>query len=182
MVDIDVLSVANGYFEYLKKSCGTQRVSELKRLSVLPLLKDITDGRLSYYVQSNDAAIIDSYIQDCYSDALSTSPSGFSSVYLIYSGTSDYFPSNNVILNVSTTYLSTDERVISPQAIGKYFWIAVPEGVDIGEVANREFFGDRIEKELFDTFSTEIDGHAYTVYYVQSTIAINSTYLISFIR
>lgn len=182
MVDIDVLSVANGYFEYLKKSCGTQRVSELKRLSILSLLKDITDGRLSYYLTTNDAAVLESYIQDCFSDALSTNPSGFSSVYLIYSGTSDSFPTNNVILNTSTTYLSSDERVISPQAVGRYFWIAVPDGVDIDEVANREFFGDKIEKELFDTLSTDIDGHAYTVYYVRSTICINSTYLISFTR
>lgn len=181
MVDIDVLSVTNGYFEYLKRSCGTLSMGELKRLCLLPLLKDIVNGRLSFYVTENDEIAIDNYIKECFPELLS-GDSDFSMVYLIYSGTSDSFPTNNVILNTSITYASTEERVIGPEVTGKYFWIAVPTGVEIEKVANKNFFGDFIPLDFFDTFSTTIDGTAYNVYYVKAVISLNSTYLITFTR
>lgn len=192
MVNIDVLSVANGYFEFLRRSCGTVSMGELKRLCLLPLLKDIVNGRLSFYVTENDEIAINNYIRECFPELLS-GDSDFTMTYLIYSGTSDSFPTNNVIKNSSITYASTEERVISPQVVGRYFWIAVPSDITIEKVANRlfkytpdfkdrSFVGDYIPIDLFETFSTNIDGLNYTVYYTKSTICLNSTYLISFTR
>lgn len=181
MVNIDVLSVANGYFEFLRRSCGTVSMGELKRLCLLPLLKDIVNGRLSFYVTENDEIAINRYLEECYPELL-VGDSPFSMTHLIYSGTSDSFPTNNAIRNLSITYASTEEKVISPQVTGKYFWIAVPKGINIEKVANKNFDGDYIPLEFFESFSTNINGIAYDVYYVKAIICINSTYTISFMR
>ena len=179
MVDIDVLPALNEYFGVLRSTCGTLNKGELRRLSVLPLLKDIVDGLLTPYVPESDAFYIDQYIKDCFSDLISPYPNPYSKVYLIYSGTSNSYPSNNVILNTSLKYASSETKVASPPATGKFFWVAMPKDFELTAVDNKNFKGDYIPLDYFQTFTTTIDALEYTVYYTKSVIPLNSTYIIS---
>ena len=182
MVNIDVLPVLNEYFGFLKSSCGTLNKSELKRLCVLPLLKDIVNGPLTPYVRDSDVIYIDSYIRECYSDLISSDSNSYTKVYLVYSGTSNSYPTNNVILNTSLKYASSEEKIASPLVSGKYFWIAIPRGIELSSVDNKNFKGDYIPLDYFRSFDTDIDGLEYSVYYTESVIPLNSTYVISMKR
>ena len=182
MVSINVLPVLNEYYEYLSKACGTIHRQELNRLCLLPLLKDIVNGPMSFYVTDKDSAYIDEYIKGCFSELLSKSNTYYGKVYLIYSGTSDFYPTDNVILNTSLKYASSESKVISPLVSGKYFWIAIPKGLGITSVDNKSFIGDFIPKDRFQSFDTAFDGLDYVVYYTESVIPLNSTYIISIER
>lgn len=182
MVSINVLPVLNEYFEYLKMACGTLQKGELNRLCLLPLLKDIVNGPMSFYVTDTDAEYIDQYIKECFSELISNDNNTYSKVYLIYSGTSDFYPTNNVILNTSLKYASSESKVLSPFVEGKYFWIAMPKGLKFGLVENKNFRGDFIPNNHFQSFDTVFDGLEYTVYYTESVIPLNSTYIITIDR
>lgn len=182
MVNINVLPVLNEYFGFLRSSCGTLNKNELKRLCILPLLKDIVNGPLSFYVSESDVVYIDNYIKECYSDIISPQPSQYTKVYLVYSGTSDFYPTNNVILNTSLKYASSESKIASPMVSGKYFWIAVPKAFEITAVDNKLFKGDYIPLDYFESFNTTIDDLEYSVYYTESVIPLNSAYIISMKR
>ena len=182
MVNIDVLPVLNEYYSVLRSTCGTMNKSELNKLCLLPLLKDIVDGPLSPYVKESDVLYIDQYIKECFADLISPLPNPYLQVYLIYSGTSDFYPSNNVILNTSLKYSSSENKIASPQVSGKYFWIAFPKGFSLTAVDNKNFKGDYIPLNYFESFTTTINGIDYSVYYTESVIPLNSTYIISIQR
>ena len=182
MVNIDVLPVLNEYFSFLRSSCGTINKNELKRLCILPLLNDIVNGPLTPYVSESDVIYIDQYIKECYSDIISPNKNPYTKVYLIYSGTSNSYPTDNVILNTSIKYASSEEKIASPIVAGKYFWIAVPKTFELTAVENKNFKGDYIPLDYFESFNTTIDGIDYKVFYTESVIPLNSAYIISLKR
>ena len=103
-------------------------------------------------------------------------------MYLIYSGTSNSYPTDNVILNTSIKYASSEERIASPIVVGKYFWVAVPKTFELTAVENKNFKGDYIPLDYFESFNTTIDGIDYKVFYTESVIPLNSAYIISLKR
>lgn len=182
MVNIDVLKVLNEYYTVLRKSCGTFGRSELNHLCLIPLLKDMIDGPMTPYVTDADEAFIDKYIKDCFSSMITSARPSSIKAYYVYVGTSNYFPSENVILNSSVRHMSSESRIVSPDVSKNYFWIAVPSFMSLGKVENTNFKGDYIPEEYFTTTSASIGNVGYTVYYTKSVIPLNSTYAITIKR
>ena len=181
MVNIDILKVLNEYYTVLRKSCGTFGRSELNRLCLIPLLKDMVDGPLTPYVTDADESFIDKYIKDCFSSMITdTRPSSMKSYY-IYIGTSNSFPSENVILNSSARHSSTESRMIG-KASKEYFWIAMPTSMSLGSVENTGFKGDYIPLERFHINNVKLNGLEYRAYYVKSIIPLYTTYSITIKR
>lgn len=182
MVSIDVLIALNEYYSVLRKTCGTLGRNELNRLCLLPLLQDIVDGPLTPYLTDTDEAYIDTFIKECFSSMISEGTTPYVKIQFMYSGTSNSYPSNNVILNASTKYSSSETQFTSPKASGKYFWIAIPKGFSLENVENKNFAGDVVRDYMFTKFETTIESVDYDVYYLKSTIPLKSIYTVTINR
>ena len=190
MVNIDVLKVLNEYYMVLRKTCGTFGRNELNKMCLLPLLQDIVDGLITPYLTDSDEAVVNKFIKECFSSLIGKGNVTPTKTYLFYSGTSNYYPTDNVILNVSTKYVSSETKITSPTATGNYFWVAIPKEFTLGSAKNVSvslegdpiFEGDYIPYNWFTSFDTTLNDIDYVVYYTQSVIPLNSAYSITINR
>jgi len=195
MVSIDVLKALNEYYAVLRKTCGTLGRNELNRLCLLPLLQDIVNGSITPYLTSKNETLVDRYIKQCYKaiitkdnggggggDDPTPTPTPPSQTLYLYMGTSNSFPTENVILNSSSKFLSTESSITGPLVSGNFFWIALPKGLSFDRADNLKFAGDYMSVEDFNTLDITIENSEYTVYYTESIIPLYSQYVISIKR
>lgn len=182
MDNTGTLNTINRYTAALRSSSMSQKVNELHKMCLLPLLKDILsfEGRLRKFVTRNDRKIWDNFILNCYPDLKFESACGQTMNGYIYVGTEDYLPGENEIVSLSKEFnTSVSKYIASDRVTGTYFWIAVPYGMTLKRVDNMSFQGDWIELSKFTRVPRTIRNTQYYVYYVHSTIPLMSTYKIT---
>lgn len=182
MDNTGTLNTINRYTAALRSSSMSQKVNELHKMCLLPLLKDILsfEGRLRKFVTRNDRKIWDNFILSCYPDLKFESACGQTMNGYIYVGTADYLPGESEIVSLSKEFnTSVSKYIASDRVTGTYFWIAVPYGMTLKRVDNMSFQGDWIEISKFTKISSTIRNTQYYIYYVNSSIPLMSTYKIT---
>ena len=176
------LNAINRYTAALRNSSMSQKVNELHRMCLLPLLKDILSagGRLRKFVTKDDRKIWDSFILNCFPDLRFESVCEQTMGGYIYVGTADSLPEGSQIPSLSREFnTSVSKYIASDRVTGTYFWIAIPYGMTLKRVDNINFQGDWIEISKFTKISSTIRNTQYYIYYVNSSIPLMSTYKIT---
>lgn len=205
MANVNTLNILNNFFERMKFSPGSMEVNSLKRMCIVPLLKDIISGTMSN-LSCGHKQFWQKFIAKCYPDMnmvyTTSKSSGGSSGggggttpitpdtpdiptpdttnRVVYVGRGNILPRGNDYIQQSSMYdLSYANQRIEIATPGTVMWIAVPAGLTLRSVINTSFGGDYINLQKFSKISQTIHSAQYIVYYIESAIPMRSKYLIT---
>ena len=196
MDNTGILDTLNRYITLLTKTVATQKVNKLRKMCILPFLKDIysDNGRLRAFVTPNDKILWNNFASRCFQgigfeapcwyNGGSDSSDGASSSTVagnVYVGTGNYLPTPYDIIPSKSVSFSPEARSLVgiEKVTGVYFWIAVPYGLSVTKVTNVSFSGDTIPMEAFTKVVGTIDNTQYNIYYRKTTIPLLSQYKIT---
>lgn len=175
--------VANEYTYMLKKASMTTKVNSLRKMCLLPFLKDILskEGNLRKYVSDKDKKIWNKFLSCCFPELsfeqICSMPSN-----LIYIGNGNESPLNVNIPERSVAY-STDDTssLISEMVHGRYFWVALPYGLSLMkiEAVNDGGLPDTLDLSLFSRVDTTINNGQYNLFFVKARIPLQRIYKIT---
>lgn len=207
MANVNTLNILNNFFERMKFSPGSMEVNSLKRMCIVPLLKDIISGTMSN-LSCGHKQFWQKFIAKCYPDmnmVYTTSkssggssgggggttpitpdtpdtPTPSTTNRVVYVGSARNLPSGNNIPSYSTAYdLSKPGVVPTVMTSGTFLWIAVPSGMSVSRVDNMEFAGDYIPMSRFRKNIVTIHNAPHTLYYIESAIPMMTNYKITII-
>lgn len=179
MDNTGTLELANRYSSILKVSVQTTKLNGLRRISLLQFLDDLLGGKLRKYVTTEDKKAWKRFIECCFPELefCQTAPS---MVGYIYVGSANEFPTSEVIANNSVAYEQTEKTILSPEASGIYFWIAVPYGVSIKSIESTFKAGDFLPVEKLSRTNATVRGQQCSVFYTKARIPFYNTHKIIF--
>ena len=186
MANVTTLGVLDNYFNTLKVNCGTADLSELHRMTLIPLIQDILDGKLTQYVTMCDKRFWLKWLNKCFPGLSFGKGSHIRGD--IHVGTSSEFPTEEIILNMEDTehvyHLDADltnGKFKSPETVYNFFWIALPNNTSLKSVSNDTFGGDFIPLESFHRIQVTLNKEDYTLYYIEGVIPFNNVYTVEYV-
>lgn len=177
MADTGTKETLDTFFNKLQVSPGTTQVNTLHAMCLMPLFEDLLGGKLKGYA-SKDKSFWQKLIDKCFPWLRFSCDTSAMNTRL-YTGTGDEKPTGATIPTTSIGYdIDKTARLITPQLVGKYFWVALPNGYSLSRINNLSFAGDYIGLSVFKKEAITINNGQYTLYWFKSPLPFKSTFQI----